>query len=58
MRELYWMFFSQNSKKMRRCMPSLLVFVGFFEPFGPPHDYYELLTKAAFVIFPFNWTQK
>lgn len=39
-------------------MPSLLVFVGFFEPFGTPRDYYELLTKAAFIIFPFNWTQK
>lgn len=57
MRKLYWIFFSQNSKNMCRCMPSLLVCV-VFKPFGTSRDYYELLTKAAFIIyiFSFKWT--
>lgn len=31
----------------------------FFKSFGTFCDYYELLTKTAFVMyFPFEWTQK
>ena len=48
-------------KTVKRCVDVHLLYWRsvFFKPLGTSRDYYELLTKTAFIMyFPLKWTQK